>query len=217
VTPSTVERLTILVLLILPGTTYLFARERLLGIREPEQDATNRFLRALGVGITLDALYLTAAGPQLVALFRGPSPGPLAGLLEQPRAAGLALLLLLVVIPTLVARGEAFWIRRKRRARHDRTPTAWDGIFQDRGPCFVRARLRSGNWAGGWYGERSRASAYPQAGDLFLQSQYHLMPDGTFGDRVTGSAGLYLRASDIDVLEILECTPTNSGEINGPA
>ncbi|GAA0424021.1 hypothetical protein Acor_44790 [Acrocarpospora corrugata] len=203
-TPSTVEQLAIVVLLVLPGTTYLFARERLLGVREAEQDTGNRFLRAIGVGVLLDTLYLIAAGPGLVALLRGRGATPLAGLTEQPRAAGLWLLLLIIVAPTLLAWAEARWVRRRRPARHDRTPTAWDALFQNRGPCFVRIRLKNGGWAGGWYGSRSRASAYPQPGDLFLESQYRMKPDGSFGPRIPGTGGLYVKTADIDLLEILE-------------
>ncbi|MGW7528861.1 DUF6338 family protein [Streptomyces sp. NPDC054783] len=203
-TPSTAQQLAILVLLILPGTSYLFARERLLGIREAEQEVSNRFLRALGVGVLLDAAYLIAAGPQLVRLLRGDGKEPLSGVADRPRAAGLWLLLLVVVLPTLVAWAEARWVRRRRAAVHDRTPTAWDALFQDRGACFVRVRLKNGGWAGGWYGTRSRASAYPQPGDLYLESQYRMEPDGAFGPRMPGTGGLYIRAADLDLLEIHE-------------
>ncbi|MFF7240166.1 DUF6338 family protein [Streptomyces collinus] len=203
-TPSTVQQLAILVLLVLPGTSYLFARERLLGIREAEQEVNNRFLRALAVGVLLDSAYLITAGPHLVRLLRGGGKGPLTGVAEQPRETGLWLLLLIVVVPTLVAWAEAYWIRRRRAAVYEGTPTAWDALFQGRGACFVRVRLKNGGWAGGWYGSRSRASAYPQPGDLYLQSQYRMEPDGTFGPRMSGTAGLYVRAADVDLLEFHE-------------
>ncbi|WP_436841906.1 DUF6338 family protein [Streptomyces bobili] len=29
------------------------------------------------------------------------------------------------------------------------------------GPCFIRARLKSGSWVGGWYGAGSYASSHP--------------------------------------------------------
>ncbi|OIJ63616.1 DUF6338 family protein [Streptomyces mangrovisoli] len=217
-TPSTVEQLAILVLLILPGTSYLFARERLLGIREAEQEVNNRFLRALGVGVLLDAAYLIAVGPHLVRLLRGGAKDrALAGVADQPRAAGLWLLVLVVVVPTLVAWGEARWVRRRRAAVHEETPTAWDALFQDRGACFVRVRLKNGGWAGGWYGRRSCASSYPQPGDLYLESQYRMEPDGTFGPRMPGTAGLYVRAADVDLLEFHEPRRDTRGDTDGAA
>lgn len=202
--PSTVQQVAILVLLVLPGTSYLFARERLLGAREAEHEPGNRVLRALGFGIVLDTGYLIVAGPQLVGLLRGTGAGPLSGFTERPREVGLWVLLLVIVVPTLVAWAEARLTRRRRATRHERTPTAWDALFQNRGSCFVRVRLKSGDWAGGWYGARSRASSYPQPGDLFLESQYRMKPDGTFGERIHQSGGLYVRAEDIDICEILE-------------
>ncbi|MFJ5779478.1 DUF6338 family protein [Streptomyces sp. NPDC093094] len=211
-TPTTVQQLAILVLLVLPGTSYLFARERLLGVREAEQEVNNRLLRALTVGFLLDAAYLISAGPHLVRLLRGRGKGPLAGVAEQPREAGLWLLCLVVVVPALVAWAEAYWVRRRRAAVHEETPTAWDALFQDRGACFVRVRLKNGGWAGGWYGARSRSSTYPQPGDLYLESQYRMEPDGTFGARMSGTAGLYVRAADVDVLEFHEPRRVTRGE-----
>ncbi|MET8170082.1 DUF6338 family protein [Streptomyces sp. NPDC005329] len=217
-TPSTVQQLAILVLLVLPGTSYLFARERLLGVREAEQEATNRFLRALGVGVLLDAVYLIAAGPQLVRLLRGDGAGSLAGVVDRPRAVGLWLLLLVVVLPTLVAWAEAARVRRRRAAVLDhQAPTAWDAVFMDRGACFVRVRLKNGGWAGGWYGTRSRASIYPQPGDLFLESQYHMEPGGAFGPRMPGTGGLYLRAADVDLVEFYEPRPRSQGDTDDRA
>ncbi|MEW2528491.1 DUF6338 family protein [Streptomyces sp. NPDC047071] len=216
-TPGTVQQLAIVVLLVLPGTTYLFAREGFLGIREAEQESGNRILRALGVGVLLDTVYLMAAGPQLVRLLRGGGTTALAGVADRPRAFGLCLLLLAVAVPALLARVEARWTRRRRAALHERTPTAWDALFQDRGACFVRVRLKNGGWAGGWYGTRSRASAYPQPGDLFLESQYRMEADGAFGPRLPGTGGLYVRATDLDLVEIYEPRRRTRGDSDDPS
>jgi hypothetical protein len=65
-------------------------------------------------------------------------------------------------------------------------------------------RIKDGTWIGGWYGSKSNASAYPQARDLFLESQYMMKPDGTFEGRVLNTGGLYIPAADISHLEIVE-------------
>ncbi|WP_137990853.1 DUF6338 family protein [Streptomyces vilmorinianum] len=201
--PGTVQQLTILLILVLPGVFYQAVREHLRGAAAAEQEPQNRIVRAIAAGALLDAAYAVAAGPWLVGLLDGDGAGPVAGVLRHPRQAGLAALLLVVAVPSGIAWAEAAWARRRRRARYEPTPTAWDALFRDRGSCFVRARLKNGLWVGGWLGSRSAVSAYPQQGDLYLQAQYRMAPDGRFLGRVPDTGGVYLRAADIDVLEIL--------------
>ncbi|MFI6144789.1 DUF6338 family protein [Streptomyces sp. NPDC051109] len=201
--PGTVQQLAILLILVLPGVFYQAVREHLRGAVAAEQEPQNRIVRAIAAGALLDTVYALAAGPWLVGLLAGDGAGPLAGVMRRPRQAGLAALLLVVVVPSGIAWVEAAWGRRRRRARYEPTPTAWDALFRDRGSCFVRARLKSGLWVGGWLGPRSAVSAFPQQGDLYLQSQYRMAPDGRFLGRVPDTGGVYLRAADIDVLEVL--------------
>ncbi|MER6047147.1 DUF6338 family protein [Streptomyces sp. NPDC001793] len=201
--PGTVAQLTILLVLVLPGVFYQAVRERLEGSSAAEQEPQNRLVRAIAAGALLDAGYAVVAGPWLVDLLAGGGHGPLAGVLRHPQRAGAAALLLVVAVPSAVAWTEHAWHRRRASARYDPTPTAWDALFRDRGSCFVRVRLKSGLWVGGWLGSRSAASAYPQPADLYLQAQYRMGPDGRFLGRVPGTAGVYLRAADVDVLEVL--------------
>ncbi|MFE5629740.1 DUF6338 family protein [Streptomyces sp. NPDC056543] len=197
------QQLTILLVLVLPGVFYQAVREHLRGAVAAEQEPQNRIVRAVAAGALFDAVYAAAAGPWLVRLLTGDGRGPVAGMLERPREAGLAALLLVVAVPSGIAWAEAVRDRRRRRARYEPTPTAWDALFRDRGSCFVRARLKNGLWVGGWLGSRSAVSAYPHPGDLYLQSQYRMAPDGAFLGKVPDTGGVYLRAADIDVLEVL--------------
>ncbi|MFF4102029.1 DUF6338 family protein [Streptomyces sp. NPDC001903] len=224
--PGTLQQLTILLILVLPGVFYQAVREHLRGSVAAEQEPQNRLVRAIAAGALLDTVYAVAAGPWLVGLLTGDGAGPLAGVMRRPRQAGLAALLLVVLVPSAIAWAETAWGRRRRRARYEPTPTAWDALFRDRGACFVRARLKSGLWVGGWLGPRSAVSAFPQQGDLYLQSQYRMAPDGRFLGRVPDTGGVYLRAADIDVLEVLlppeprqpDTTPAGEGEaIHGTA
>jgi uncharacterized protein DUF6338 len=203
--PDTVQQLTILLVLVLPGVFYQAVRERLRGVLPAEREPQNRLLRAIAVGVILDAVYAVIAGPWLVGLASGgPKGSALGGLARQPRAAGLAALLLVVAVPAGVAWAEATWTARRLRARYDPAPTAWDALFRDRGSCFVRIRTKSGLWVGGWLGSRSAVSAYPNDPDIYLQRQYTMRADGTFVTRVPGSAGVYVRGADIEVIEMLE-------------
>jgi hypothetical protein len=104
--------------------------------------------------------------------------------------------------------------RRRERAHYEPTPTAWDFLFADRGACFVRIRLKGGLWVGGWLGSRSAVSAFPQEQDIYLESQWRLSSDGTFLGRVAGTAGVYVKGSEVEVLELL--APPDTGEAPAP-
>lgn len=201
--PSTVVQLVLLVLLVLPGISYQFVRERLRGPVPWEKDLGERVLRAIVASIALDAAYLGIAGPALVKLVRGTPPGELNGFVQQPRLVGVVAVLLFLVVPAAAAFAVSLVERRRRKATYRRTPTAWDHAFRDREPCFVRVRLKDGNWAGGWYGHRSYASSYPHPAELYLESARVMSPEGAFGPKVQGTAGLRLRAEDFDVLEFV--------------
>jgi hypothetical protein len=202
--PETVQQLTILLVLVLPGVVYQSVRERLRGVLPAEREPQNRLIRAIAVSALLDGLYLLVAGPRLVSLITGgPGSSPLGGLSKDPRAAGLVALLLIVLVPAVVAWAEATWTARRLKARYDPAPTAWDALFRDREACFVRIRTKSGLWIGGWLGTRSAVSAYPEDQDIYLQTQYQMRPDGSFVAPVSGSAGVYVRGVDIEVIEIL--------------
>ncbi|WP_033290205.1 DUF6338 family protein [Amycolatopsis jejuensis] len=201
--PSTALQLGLLVLFVLPGITYQFLRERWRGPVPGERDLGERVLRSLAASIVLDVAYLIAAGPELVRLVRGIHGWDVSG--STLRVAGLLGLLLFVVIPAAAAGAVTLVQRRRRRtARYLNTPTAWDWMFRDRGSCFARVRLSDGTWAGGWYGSRSYASSYPHPAELYLQTAWVMGPDGRFLRPVEGSAGLHLRASDVDLVELLD-------------
>jgi hypothetical protein len=206
--PSTVLQLGLLVLVLLPGITYQFLRERWRGPVPGERDLGERVLRAVTASVVLDAVYAIVAGPALVRLARG--GGDWDGALERPRLVGLIALALFVVVPAALAAGASWWQRRRLRASYRTTPTAWDHVFRDRGSCFVRLRLKDGSWVGGWYGSRSYATSYPQPAELFLESAWRMNPDGSFDRRIGRTGGLLVRAADTDVLELLS-PPTDEG------
>lgn len=204
--PTTVQQVVIVLLLLLPGVFYLLARERLLGPRPGDGEKEGRLVRLIAVSALLDAVYLLVAGPWLVSGLSGRPGNAFAGVLASPRLTGLLALVMIAVVPTGVAWVEARLARRRRQARFGTAPTAWDALFVRRGSCFVRVRLRSGLWVGGWYGNASATATFPHPTDLYLQAQYTMNDDGTFGPRVPGTAGVYVRGEDVEVLEILEAT-----------
>lgn len=142
--PATVVQLALLVLLVLPGVTYQFVRERRRGPVPGERDLGERVLRAIVASIALDALYAVVAGPALVRLARG-ADGGWDGFVERPRVVGFVAVVLFLVVPAVAAVTVSLVDRQRRKARFLRTPGAWDHAFRDREPCFVRVRLKDGN------------------------------------------------------------------------
>lgn len=202
--PSTVLQIVLAIVVVLPGVTYQFLRERWRGPVPGQRELGERVLRAVTASVVLDAMYVIVAGPQLLSLARGGGTRGWGGLAQEPRLTGLLALLLFIAVPAAAAAGVSVRERRRLRARFHGTPTAWDHAFRDREPCFVRVRLKNGGWAGGWFGARSFASSYPHPGEIFLQSAWRLNQDGSFAARSQQTAGLYIRCEDIALLELLD-------------
>jgi hypothetical protein len=209
-TASTVQQIVLLVLFVLPGVSYQFVRERMRGPVPGERDLSERVLRALTASIALDAFYLIAAGPALVHLIRPAARPWFSTAAAEPRQAAATALALFILIPAGAAWLVGLVERRRHPSRFDPVPTAWDSTFRGRSACFVRARLKSGAWVGGWYGRRSRASAYPNTADLYLESAYEMGSDGSFGPRAQATGGLYIRMDDIEVLEFVDAPLTDT-------
>ncbi|WP_327742799.1 DUF6338 family protein [Streptomyces europaeiscabiei] len=209
--PTTVEQLILLIVLVLPGVTYQYLRESRRGPVAAEQVFADRVLRAMTVSVALDAVYAVILGPHVVEAVRRSGSG-FQAVGDHPRAAGLWALILFLGVPGAAASAVSRWERRSARAMYRPTPTAWDHVFGDlTRPRFVRARLKDGAWVGGWFDARSYASGYPHGGDLFLQWSYQMNPNGSFGPPVAGTAGLYIRVENIDVLELVDGAPADSG------
>ncbi|GAB2669156.1 DUF6338 family protein [Saccharopolyspora gloriosae] len=202
--PSSLLQVAFIVLIVLPGVTYQFLRERWRGPVPAEQNFGQRVLRAITASLVLDAFYVIIAGPQLLFLVRGNLPTGFDGLTQNIRTVGVTAMLLFTVIPAIAAGAVSWWERRRLGATFRGVPTAWDHTFRDRGPCFVRARLANGSWIGGWYGTRSYATSYPHAGEIFLQSAWQMDQNGRFMRKTNDSAGVFFRIDDIEILELLD-------------
>ncbi|GAA3134909.1 DUF6338 family protein [Streptomyces rectiviolaceus] len=212
--PSTTFQLAVLILFVLPGAVYQFLRERWRGPIPQERTLSERILRALVASVVLDTAYLVAVGPEVLRLVRVGQGGLLHGDVpdERLRLVGLVGLALFVAVPAAAAAALSLRQRRQLRARYQGTPSAWDHIFRDRRPCFVRLRLRDGTWVGGWYGNKSYATSYPQPRELHLESAWRMRDDGSFTERVEGTAGLHVRGADVDIVEMVD-PPASAPEV----
>jgi hypothetical protein len=205
-TATTIQQIVLLVLFVLPGISYQFVRERMRGPVPGEQDIGQRVLRALTASVALDALYLIIAGPLILRLIKQTGQPWFADSAANPRLAALAALVLFIAIPAAAAWTVGQLQQRHRPARFQPEPSAWDYIFRGRSACFVRARLKSGRWVGGWYGRKSHAAGYPNATDFYLESAWEMASDGAFVRRVEG-AGLYLRMDNVEYIELVQPPP----------
>ncbi len=127
--------------------------------------------------------------------------------------------LLYTVVP-LVAGGvlgfgwKANWSWARLVSGRDRTPRAWDHLFQDRPAGGIRCRLKSGTWIGGVFGEvsgrRPYAAGYPEPQDLYLPATLDLDPDtgeiltDDEGNPEMRNSGILLRWEEIEYLEFTE-------------
>jgi Family of unknown function (DUF6338) len=207
-TASTLQQVVLLVLFALPGISYQFVRERLHGPVPGEQDLSERVLRAVTASIALDALYLIIAGPQIVHLIKPARQPWFATASADPRQAAAVALALFIAIPAGAAWTVGQVQQRHRPARFKPVPTAWDNIFRGRSACFIRAKLKSGSWVGGWYGESSHAAAYPNPADIYLESAWEMGSDGSFVRRIQNTAGLYLRIDEVEYIEFVQAPST---------
>lgn len=151
--------------------------------------------------------------------------GSLAGLADRPRLAAAVALVLLVLLPAGLAglgqlrpKRPAWWPGDPASARHSwwrekvspalhrwspvtrlpvyhPTPSAWDRAATDRGGAFVRVFTDDGYWVGGFLGDGSYISTYPQPRDLFIPVEWTMSKTGDFLEEVPDSLGVYVPLS----------------------
>jgi hypothetical protein len=83
-------------------------------------------------------------------------------------------------------------------------PTAWDYFFQQRRSVFVLIHLKDGGLVGGYYGEGSYATAFPDEGDLYICAVYSIDERGRFGPAIPNTNGLLIRKEEYSYLEFFE-------------
>lgn len=208
----------VVVALVVPGTVFGGVRTWLRGHRWSDQTTASRVLEAVLVSVILDAVYLWVIGSWLAPWIV--EPRSMLG--RAPATSGLAVLLMVVVVPAALAfclhadlrlvplaeRGPAARVRvPRRRTAFESAPTAWDKVAPTRGDRWVRVLLPSGERVGGWMSSESYVSTFPHARDMFIQEQFTVDADGRFGQRVVGTSGIWLAITDGCIVEWLENGP----------
>jgi len=184
--PGSSAQLLILLLFVVPGSVYQAVRQRLGGPAPDDLNFSTKLFRAIGISTALMALYLAVAGRQLLRLVEtrsGEAPS-WNGLKQHVRILGWMALLLLLVVPAML--GILDYLRASRsfnlrKIAYDPVPRAWDFAFKDLKPCFVRVLTTDGLWLGGWFGEASYVSGFPEPREIFIEIAHELDSDGQIG------------------------------------
>lgn len=217
--PTSAFELGVVVLLILPGLVFAVVRRHLRGLQYDDLAIDTRIAQAIVVSALLNMIYLMTAWQDLSSLF-SVAVSPMR--VQNPARLGLVVLVGYVLLPALVAyaiyspwrfrrsNDEEFglFFRLERTIRASSTPTAWDKAASSPSHRLVRVRRGDGTWIGGVWGEGSFVSTYPQPRDLYLSLQCHMQEDGTFGEAIPDSEGVWLRITDADVVEFVTAVYT---------
>lgn len=196
--PQTVFQLLALLLLVVPGIVFTAVRRYLRGPGPDDKDFSVRLVHAIAASVVFDALYLVVAGPWLVSMLVGGEDSAEPHALMHPRAAGVTVLMLAIVLPALVAVAGHIRFRKSRwpltfAERRHSTPTAWDYAAATTAGCYVRVYTSDGKWVGGYMPERAGfISTYPEPRDIFIPQQFRMSRTGEFLAEVEGTLGIYV-------------------------
>ncbi|MFS0717119.1 DUF6338 family protein [Arthrobacter sp. 1P04PC] len=221
--PTSVYGVTALILLVIPGVSFSTARTLLIGHRNIDTTIGVRILEAVFASVVFDCLYAIVFGN----LFTFDDLRDPDFVLKNVGLLGLLVLALLITVPCVVALlifGTTTKVQITRgplkgrtipvlTRSYESTPTAWDKEAQRiESGRFVRVRLEDGAWVGGWFSTRSFLSTYPQPRDIFIESQYEMTDDGVFGQKIDGTAGVWLAVTEKCVIEWVASAPSSEDE-----
>lgn len=219
--PGTWVQIAVTLGAVVPGFVYQVSRRRVAGPGPDEADVSVRVLRSIAASAVFAGLYAVAFGPTIASYLTHPQY-----VSENPRTIGTYCLLLIVAVPWLAARAgfyvstSATYGRLGAQARSklhlnrqwDPTPSAWDFAFSKRAPGWVRVRTADGLWVGGWFGNDSFASSFPDPQDLYLEIGYAMTDDGRFTTAVSAPDGVFVRCSEIALVDFIADQPETETE-----
>jgi Family of unknown function (DUF6338) len=216
-TPSTWVAVLVVVVAVLPGSTFTWAYERqasAFGVTFA--DRTLRF-------IAISLIFHLVLGWPEYALYRLASRGSSVGTTQF--AAGWAAAVCLVMIPaglgtilgglyaTRNTREGWSWARKCLTVERERwllrmglgrtpAPRAWDDLFSDRPLVYLRVRTQDGSWLAGRFANASYAGGFPNTTDLLLEEAWEVDAEGLLGDRGLGYP-VYIPENQIAWLEVI--------------
>ncbi|WP_157446539.1 DUF6338 family protein [Cellulosimicrobium sp. TH-20] len=203
--PQTWTQITVLLTAVLPGFVYQVSRRRVGGPDPEARDLGERLLHAIAASAVFASVYAVVLGPAILDRVRRPQLA-----IDEIRELGWMFLLLVVVVPWAAARVRFYvttsqWWGRLRtwgvgtfklRRQWDPTPSAWDFAFNRASVGWVRVQTPHG-WVGGWFGEDSFASSFPDPQELFIEVGYIMEEDGTFSSEISAPGGVLVNCREV--------------------
>jgi hypothetical protein len=212
--PDSWPQVLIFLVLVVPGIAFTTVRDSLVGPRNA-LTVPGRLLEAAFISVIFDAIYLVGGG----ALFSSIPDHDFRWIREHLGLAGLLGIVLFVLVPIVVSvllvfRTRLKWLRLpKLPTTYVNVPTAWDRVAQSfAAGQFVRIRLEDGSWVGGWFSDASFVSTFPQPRDIYIESEWKMKDDGSFGDPLPASTGIWLAITDTRTVEWIVPKPLDDEE-----
>lgn len=203
--PETWAQATVILALVVPGFVYRVSRQAVAGPDPETQELDVRILHAIVATAAFAGVYALTFGTVIRDYVLAPDRA-----LDDIRAIGLYFVIFALLVPWSVARVRYYletsqWYLRtadrlvtllRLRPAFDPTPSAWDFAFSRGTASWVRVRYPDGRWLGGWFGDRSWASSFPNPKELYVQEGWVINDDGTFSDIIHAPGGMIIRCAD---------------------
>ncbi len=189
----TLERLQLFLLVVMPGIIAIKVYD--LFYPPEKRDFGSSLLEAMAYGLLNLAIWVLP----LISINRKP--------FIEAHLAWYAVLsaCFLVISPVLLALG-VVWLRNTRfvssRVGYP-NKTAWDDFFKRRQECWILFHLKDGRMLGGYFGEKSYASTFPQQPEIYVEEVWRVDAGGEFIEKVEGTLGTVIRQADCERLEFL--------------
>lgn len=222
--PKNLTELLLTLTCVVPGFVYQSVRIAIRGRLPTDVELSTRLVRAIVTSAFFALFYLLVFGEALVNTAQDEQ-----ALFHSVRVAagcafvgGIGLPALVAALSGLLKVPDWGWLNKLRGKlseipRYDSIPTAWDKIFQDQEPVFVRVLNSEGRWVAGYYGTNSYASSYPEAHEIYLERAHSVAEDGAIGDEIPGTKGCIVNCADLQLLELLRAGyEDDSGEGGTP-
>lgn len=122
----------------------------------------------------------------------------------------LFILTILVAFVTPAFLAWRFYISRTRGFLKGRTPhpspSSWDWFFSEKADnYYVRFHLKEGEGFGGYYGEESFATSFPNKLQVYVEEVWQLDKEtGKLAAKVDGTEGAIVNLEDCKMIEFLE-------------
>jgi hypothetical protein len=126
-----------------------------------------------------------------------------------------AIVCICLISPTLLALGW-YWVRttylHKTLKMDHPTPRGWDHFVKANHEFWVLFHWKNGKVSGGYFGENSYASTFPQDPEVYVEEMYRVDESGEFQEMVENTLGAVVRLSECERVEFLKVERKGSSD-----